>query len=107
MSAIKMIGSDNFFGMLLNENITGVVKFSAPWCGPCLLLKEVIERIAENNPGIDFFTCNTDENQDIITKLGVTSIPTLIFYKNGKEIERRKGNIPEPQIIEVIEKKLL
>ncbi len=107
MSAMKTLQSENYFNTILNDNITGVVIFTAPWCGPCLLLNDVMVKIAEHNPGVDFFTCNTEENTDLITKLGVHSIPTMIFYKNGKEIERKKGNVPKPQIVEVLEKKLL
>jgi len=78
-----------------NEGIV-FVDFWAPWCGPCLLMTPVLERMAQKYPGIKFCKVNTSENMKKAGELGVTGIPCIVVYKDGKEVERLTGFRPGP-----------
>jgi thioredoxin 1 len=72
-----------------------VVDLWAPWCGPCRQVKPVLEKLAKEYDGrVDFWPVNADENQDLLHKLGVFGIPTLVAYQDGKEVARYTGTKP-------------
>lgn len=82
---------------------TILVDFFAEWCMPCLMMTPVIDEMAEKFDGkIDFCKVNIDENASLADKFSVMSIPTLIVFKNGKEIDRLIGSQPA----DVLEEKL-
>ena len=73
---------------------TGVtlVDFNAPWCAPCRVQKPIVDQLAKLYDGkASIMEMNVDGNQQSAMELGITSIPTLIIYKNGVEIERFIG----------------
>lgn len=84
---------------LTNENFeattsTGValVDFWAPWCGPCRMIAPVIEELAEEFEGkAAICKVNTDEQQELSTKFGVRSIPTIVFLKDGEIVDTMVG----------------
>lgn len=79
---------------LKNTIQTGVtlVDFNAPWCAPCRAQKPIIDQLTTLYDGkASILEMNVDGNQESAMKLGITSIPTLIIYKNGVEIERFIG----------------
>lgn len=80
---------------LLEHTDYAIIDFWAPWCGPCLAFAPVFEKMAKKYDKIKFAKCNVDENQEIASDSGVMSIPTIIFYKNGKEMDRMIGAMPE------------
>lgn len=72
-----------------------VVDFWAPWCGPCQMLGPMIDKLAQKYEGKAVVgKVNTDEEQELAISHGVMSIPTVIFFKNGKEVARRVGITP-------------
>lgn len=79
-----------------------LVDFFAEWCMPCLMMAPVIEDLAEKMKNVKFAKVNVDENSGLSGKFKVMSIPTLIIFKQGKEVERIIGSQPA----EVIEEKL-
>jgi len=79
-----------------------VIDFYAEWCMPCLMLAPVIEELAAKIKTIKFARVNVDENKSLSGKFNITSIPCLIVFKQGKEIDRITGALPE----EVLEEKL-
>lgn len=80
-----------------------LVDFWAPWCGPCRMQTPILERLAKaEDVDVDIAKLNTDENPEIAQKLGIISIPTLILYQDGKEVDRFVGVQPE----EVLREKL-
>ena len=88
---------------------TGVtmVDFSAPGCSPCRMQKPAIEMLAEQHIGkVVFAEVNVDENRQTAMKLGIMSIPTIIIFKDGKEIKRFVGLQPANALSEAIEKAL-
>lgn len=69
-----------------------VVDLWAPWCGPCKMVKPILEKLAEKYAGlVDLWQVNADESQDLLHELKVYGIPTLIVYRNGKETRRLIG----------------
>jgi thioredoxin 1 len=84
-----------------------VTDYWAPWCGPCKVLMPTIEKLAEeyNVPDSDvqIKKVNVDEDLEASTKFGIRSIPTLVFEKDGVEVERKSGILPYAKIKELIE----
>ena len=72
-----------------------MVDFWADWCGPCKMLSPVIESLADQYEGkVLVGKVNVDEEPDLARRFGVMSIPTVVFLKNGKEVERKVGAMP-------------
>jgi thioredoxin 2 len=75
-----------------------VVDFWAAWCGPCRSIAPVIESLASERSDVTFGKLNVDENQRTSAQFNVSSIPTLVFFRNGKEAGRVVGAVGRPQI---------
>ena len=79
------------FEETINEGVA-LVDFWAPWCGPCRMIAPVIEELAADFDGkAKICKVNTDEEQDIAVKFGIRSIPTILFFKDGKMVEQMVG----------------
>lgn len=86
------LNSENFESEVLNANETVLVDFYADWCGPCKMMAPVIEELAEElQEKAKVGKINVDESTDIATQYDVMSIPTIIIFKNGKEVKRFIG----------------
>ena len=83
----------NTFNEKLREHQNPVVvDLWAPWCGPCKMVKPVLEKLAKEYEGrVDLWEVNADENQELLKSLRVYGIPTLIVYRNGLETQRYVG----------------
>ncbi len=100
--AIQHLNQGNF-DQTINAEETALVDFWAPWCGPCKMLGPVFEEAEKELNGKAMLAkVNVDEQQDLAAKYGVTSIPTIIVFKNGKEVNRSLGFIPKDKILELI-----
>jgi len=86
------ITEQNFQAEVLNSSLPVLVDFWAPWCGPCKMIAPIIDEIArEYETKIKVGKMNTDQNLEIAGKYQITSIPTIIIFKNGKPAERIVG----------------
>jgi thioredoxin 1 len=68
-----------------------LVDYFATWCGPCKTLVPRLEDLEGDYPNVKFVKVNGDENTDHSIQMGIRSVPTVIFYKNGSEINRSSG----------------
>ncbi len=83
----------NFDKEVIKSNEVILVDFWAPWCGPCRMLSPVIEELAQewSGKGVKIGKVNVDEEPALASQYGIMSIPTLIFFKNGKAINQTVG----------------
>ncbi len=77
-----------------------LIDFYATWCGPCKAMNPVLESV-ENELGENvIYKIDVDKNRDLVEKYGIRSVPTFIFFEDGKEIERKSGAITKNYLIE-------
>lgn len=75
-----------------NGSLPLVVDLWAPWCGPCRMVAPIISELAEDFDGkIVVGKCDVDENDDVAIEFGVRNIPTILFFKNGKLVDKFVG----------------
>lgn len=90
------LNSTNFDEVIVNSDIPIIVDFWAPWCGPCKMMAPVFEKVATNYPLKTLFTkVNTEDEQNIGARFGIRSIPTIIIFKDTKEVHRVSGALDE------------
>ena len=88
----QVFTDENFDQEVLKSDLPVMVYFWAPWCGPCQMAGPVIDELAEEYEGkVKFGKLNVDDNQQVAMKYGVMSIPTVILFKDGKEVGRKIG----------------
>ena len=86
------VDADKMGTFLANSEIPVVVDFWAPWCGPCLQMAPAFEEAALAMPlQAQFVKVNTEEQQTLGSQYNIQSIPTLVVFKNGKEVDRLSG----------------
>lgn len=91
---VKDFGEKSF-DEVVKENKNVLVQYYADWCGPCQMLKPVLEQISEETNDIEFYRLNIEEHRDLAVTAGVQSIPTVVFYQDGKEKGREVGFKPK------------
>lgn len=103
--ALQEFTDQNFETEVVKSSKPVLVDFHAPWCGPCQQLNPVIEKIAEEYNGKDIAIgkINIDENNETAGNYGVMSIPTIIFFKDGQEVEQLRGMQSETALKEKID----
>lgn len=93
----------NFDAEVLSGDKLSVIDFWAPWCGPCLALGPTIESLATEYEGkVNVGKVNVDENPNLSINYGITSIPAVLFIKNGQVVDKQVGAAPKS----VFEKKI-
>ena len=85
------------FDELINDELV-LVDFYATWCGPCRMLSPIIEEVA-NEENVKVIKVDVDKHEDIAKRFGIMSIPTVIVFKNGEEINKNIGLVSKEDII--------
>ena len=95
------------FDKTLAEGKLMMVDFWAAWCGPCRMLAPMVDDLAVQYEGKAVVgKVNVDEEQELAIRYGVMSIPTVIFFKDGKEIDRKVGVMPPSAFTQVLDSNL-
>lgn len=94
---------DNFESTVNEEGIT-FVDFWAEWCGPCRMFGPIFEQASETNPEIRFGKVDTEAEQQLAGMAGITSIPTLMIFRDGILLFNQPGALPAPALNELIGK---
>ncbi len=93
------VNGNNFQQEVLESSIPVLVDLWAPWCMPCRMISPIVEELGNENQGkLKVCKLNTDENQNIAARYGIQGIPTLLFFKDGQEVDRIVGVTPKPII---------
>lgn len=103
MANVKHIVSEEF-DAFLEEKKLALVDFWAPWCGPCRMVGPVIEQLAEEYVNsVNVGKVDVDEQGALAMQFGVMSIPTVVLFENGKEVDRRIGAMPAAEYRKMID----
>lgn len=79
-----------------------IVKFGAPWCGPCRVQDPILDELSQE--GYDVEKINVDENEELVEKYDISTVPTLLFFDDGKLVERKTGLMRKDEIKKICER---
>ena len=92
------------FGKLTAGNIPVLVDFYADWCGPCKMLAPILKQVKEElGDNIKIIKIDVDKNQSIASKYQVRGVPTMLLFKDKKQVWRQSGVLPKNEIINIVE----
>ncbi|MBN1185077.1 MAG: thioredoxin [Bacteroidales bacterium] len=97
---IKILNNKNFKTIIRNGIV--LVDFWAPWCAPCKIIAPTLNEIAEENDNVTIAKVNVEQNQQLAQKFKIRNIPTLILFKDGKELKRILGVKPKRVLLKEI-----
>ena len=100
--AVVHFSKDTFQSGVLESKGLVLVDFWASWCGPCRMLSPVVDEIAEEESGIKVGKVNVDEQPELAEQFGVSSIPTLIVFRDGKVVQTSVGVRPKAAILQMV-----
>ena len=99
---IVNVAKNNFEKEVLSSDLPVLIDFNANWCGPCRMLRPILDEISTENNNVKIVSVNIDNEEDLAREYGVMSIPCLVLVKNGQEIRRSVGLMPKEEVIKFI-----
>jgi len=98
--------TDRNYEAMIKEKKEVVILFSAPWCGACRKMKPIYEKLDSSwSEKIIFMKINTDENKELTTRFGISALPTMIVFKDGKEVSRSTGSLDKFELMQFLRPK--
>ena len=101
--SVLTVTKDNFTAEVINSDKTVLIDFWASWCGPCRMLSPIVDSVAEERTDIKVCKVNIDEEPDLAKEYKVMSIPTLVVFKGGKQVNTSVGVVSKEQILDLIQ----
>lgn len=96
------VTSENFESEVLNSKVPVLVDFNADWCGPCRMVRPVLDELAEESSDYKIVSVNVDDEEELAAKYNVSSIPCMVLIKDGKETGRSIGLKPKSELKEFL-----
>ena len=91
------------FSELINQDTAVLVDFFAEWCGPCKMLAPVLKEVKDSlGDNVSIIKIDVDKNQALAAKYQVKGVPTMLLFKNGKQVWRQSGMLQKEEIINII-----
>ena len=91
------------FNDIINSDTPVLVDFSADWCGPCKMLAPILKQVKEDlGDSLKIVKIDVDKNQLLSAKFQVRGVPTMLLFKNGKQVWRQSGVLQKNDIIDVV-----
>ena len=102
----RLINSSEFSGLLQEDKLL-VVDFFATWCGPCKKLSPTLDEVSEEfGEQVNIVKVDVDESEDLAMDYGIRSVPTVLFFKNGQQVDKFVGALPKSEIVAKIQAQL-
>lgn len=99
---VKEITKDNFDKEVIAADGKVLVDFWASWCGPCMMLGPIVDKVSEKIDNVKFCKVDCDNDRELALEYGINAIPCLLVFENGEIVNRSVGLVEEQDIINLV-----